>query len=126
VTEDGVLFYDGRCPGCRAFTHLILWADTGRHLRSAPLDSPEADRVLGHLSKEQRYGSFHLFSEGRLWSGGEAVGPTLEWLAPIRPVGRFIRRSPAASRVATAMYAFAARHRSRVAPVFRKVGPPPR
>jgi predicted DCC family thiol-disulfide oxidoreductase YuxK len=126
VTGEGILFYDARCPGCRAFTHLVLWADTGRRLRSAPLDSPEADRVLGHLSKERRYGSFHLYSEGRLWSGGEAVGPTLERVGPVRPVGRLIRRSPAASRLATAMYRFAARHRGRVAPLFRRVGRPPR
>jgi predicted DCC family thiol-disulfide oxidoreductase YuxK len=126
VTGEGILFYDARCPGCRAFAHLILWADTGRRLRSAPLDSPEADRILGHLSKEQRYGSFHLFSEGTLWSGGDAIGPTLERLSSMGAVGRFLRRSPAASRAATAVYGFAARHRGRVAPLFRGVGPPPR
>jgi predicted DCC family thiol-disulfide oxidoreductase YuxK len=121
-----VLFYDARCPGCRAFTHLILWADTDRRLRSAPLDSPEADRALGHLSKEERYGSFHLLSGNRVWSGGDAVGPTLERLRPVRSVGRLVRRSPAAGRAATTLYDFASRHRARVAPLFRRVGRPPR
>lgn len=126
MTGQAVLFYDARCPGCRAFTHLILWADTERRLRSAPLDSPEADRVLGHLSKDARYGSFHLLSGNRLWSGGDAVGPTLERLRPVRSVGRLIRRSQAAGRAVAALYDFASHHRSRVAPLFRRVGRPPR
>jgi predicted DCC family thiol-disulfide oxidoreductase YuxK len=125
VTE-AVLFYDARCPGCRAFTHLILWADTDRRLRSAALDSPEADRALGHLPEEARYGSFHLLAGDRVWSGGEAVGPTLERLRPVRSVGRLILRSPAAGRAASALYEFASRHRSRVAPLFRRVGRPSR
>jgi predicted DCC family thiol-disulfide oxidoreductase YuxK len=126
VTGQAVLFYDARCPGCRAFTHLILWADTERRLRSAPLDSPEADRALGHLPKEARFGSFHLLSGDRLWSGGDAVGPTLERLRPVRSVGRLILRSPTAGRAAAALYDFASRNRAWVAPLFRRVGRPPR
>jgi predicted DCC family thiol-disulfide oxidoreductase YuxK len=124
--SEAVLFYDARCPGCRAFTHLILWADTDHGLRSSPLDSPEADRALGHLSREARYGSFHLLEGDRLWSGGDAVGPTLERLRPVRGVGRLIRRSPAAGRATAALYDLASRHRGRVAPLFRRIGRPPR
>jgi predicted DCC family thiol-disulfide oxidoreductase YuxK len=121
-----VLFYDGECPFCRAATHAILRADTGRRLRTAPLDSPEADGTLGHLPRRERYGSFHLAVGGRLWSGGAAMGPLLELLGPLRPVGRFLRRSPTGRRAVTAAYDFVSHHRGKVAPLFRRVGRPSR
>jgi predicted DCC family thiol-disulfide oxidoreductase YuxK len=121
-----VVFYDGKCPLCRASIHTVLLADTGRRLRSAPLDSPEADRMLGRLSKEDRYGSFHLVKGDRLWSGAAAVGPLLDLLPPLAWAGGLLRRSPAGRRVASAVYGFVARHRGRVAPMFRGIGPPPR
>jgi predicted DCC family thiol-disulfide oxidoreductase YuxK len=121
-----VVFYDAKCPLCRASIHAVLRADTRRRLRSAPLDSPEADRMLGRLSKEDRFGSFHLVQGDRLWSGGAAVGPLLDLLPPVAWAGGLLRRSPAGRRAATAVYRFVARHRGRVASVFRGVGPPPR
>jgi predicted DCC family thiol-disulfide oxidoreductase YuxK len=126
MAEQAVLFYDADCPFCRAATHAFLRADTERRLRSAPLDSPEADRRLGHLSRHERYGSFHLAVGSRLWSGGAAMGPLLELIRPLRPVGRFLRRSPTGRRAVSAAYDFVSHHRGRVAPLFRRVGRPPR
>jgi predicted DCC family thiol-disulfide oxidoreductase YuxK len=82
--------------------------------------------MLGRLPREDRYGSFHLVQGDRLWSGSAAVGPLLDLLPPLAWVGGLLRRSPAGRRAASAVYGFVARHRSRVAPMFRGVGPPPR
>jgi predicted DCC family thiol-disulfide oxidoreductase YuxK len=82
--------------------------------------------MLGRLSKEDRYGSFHLVNGDRLWSGGAAVGPLLDLLPPLAWAGRLLQRSPVGRRAVSAVYGFVARHRGRVAPVFRGVGPPPR
>lgn len=121
-----MVFYDAGCPLCRTAIHAVLRADSGRRLRSAALDSPEADRILGHLSERERYGSFHLARGDRLYSGGAAVGPLLDLLPSLRPAGRLLRRSPGARRAVSAVYDFVARHRGRVAPLLRRVGPPPR
>jgi predicted DCC family thiol-disulfide oxidoreductase YuxK len=104
----------------------VLAADTRKRLRTAPLDSPEADRLLGHLSDDVRQGSFHLAVEERVWSGGDAVGPLLELLEPIRPVGRWIRRSPRARTIAAAAYDTVSRHRHRIGRILPRTGPPPR
>jgi predicted DCC family thiol-disulfide oxidoreductase YuxK len=101
-------------------------ADTRKRLRSAPLDSPEADRLLGHLSDEARHGSFHLVVGDRVLSGGEAVGPLLELLEPVRPVGRWIGRSPRARRLAASAYDLVARHRHRIGRILPPIGPPSR
>ncbi|HEX2032429.1 MAG TPA: DCC1-like thiol-disulfide oxidoreductase family protein [Actinomycetota bacterium] len=124
--NEAILFYDGACPVCRLTARLAVAADTERRLRTATLDSPDADRHLGKLSKEDRFGSFHLVVEGRLISGGEAVGPTLEQLRRMRPVGRFIGRSPAARRAAAWAYGVVSRNRGRIGKVLPDVAPPSR
>ena len=109
-----VLFYDGDCRACRTFTNLVLKADTRRRIRTAPLDSPEADQVLGHLSDRRRFGSFHLAIDDRVVSGGDAVGPLLELLPALRPVGALIQSSPVAGRGAHTLYHALARNRGRI------------
>lgn len=126
MMDEAILFYDGACPVCRLTARLAVAADTERRLRTATLDSPDADRHLGGLSTEERFGSFHLVVDGRLVSGGEAVGPALEVLRPVRPVGRLIRRSPAARRAAARAYEFVSRNRGGIGKVLPDVAPPDR
>ncbi|MGH2662597.1 MAG: DCC1-like thiol-disulfide oxidoreductase family protein [Actinomycetota bacterium] len=121
-----VLFYDGECRACRTFTNLVLKADTRRRIRTAPLDSPEADRLLGHLPERRRFGSFHLAVGDRVVSGGAAVGPLLELLPPLRPAGKLIRRSPVARRAAHALYHALARNRGRIGRLLPRAGDPSR
>jgi hypothetical protein len=104
----------------------VLAADTRKRLRTAPLDSPEADRLLGHLPDHVRSGSFHLAVGDRVVSGGPAVGPLLELLEPVRPVGRWITRSPRARAIAAAAYDAVSRHRHRIGRLLPPTGPPPR
>lgn len=126
MTSEAILFYDARCGACRVFVRLILAADTARRLRTAPLDSSEADRHLGPLTEQTRYGSFHLAVNGRVVSGGQAVGPLLELLPALRPLGRLLGRSAGARRAAEALYDALARNRGRLRRFLPRVGPPPR
>lgn len=118
------LFYDAECPACRLFARLVLAADTERRIRTAPLDSPEADRALGGLEEEERYGSFHLVVGGRRASAGAGVGPLLEEARLTRPLGRVVRRSATARRVAAGLYDVASRSRGALARVLPRVDLP--
>ena len=113
--EPAVLFYDAGCPGCRLFARIVLAADRERRIRTAPLDSPEADRVLGWMPRKRRFGSYHLVVGGRVASGPWGMGPLLEQPSLLRPLGRLVRRSPTARAAAAGAYRFAARHRGTVA-----------
>lgn len=113
--EPAILFYDAGCPGCRLFARVILAADTERRIRTAPLDSAEADRVLGAMPERQRFGSYHLVVGDRVASGASGMGPLLEQAGLLRPLGRLVRRSPTARAAAAGAYRFAARHRAKIA-----------
>jgi hypothetical protein len=96
-------------------------------LRSATLDSPEADRYLGGLSRKERYGAFHLYLDGRrVLSGPDAIGPLLEILPPLRAAGRFLSRSERARGVSTRLYRALAGRRALIGRFLPRVGPPPR
>lgn len=125
--EGPILFYDGECKSCTLAARLILAADTGKRLRSATLDSPEADRYLGGLSRKERYGAFHLYLDGRrVLSGPDAIGPLLEILPPLRAAGRFLGRSERARGVSTRLYRALAGQRALIGRFLPRVGPPPR
>jgi predicted DCC family thiol-disulfide oxidoreductase YuxK len=113
--EPAILFYDAGCPGCRLFARGILAADTERRIRTAPLDSAEADRVLGGMLERERFGSYHLVVGDRVASGAGGMGPLLEQPRLLRPLGRLVRRSRAARAAAAGAYRFIARHRGKVA-----------
>jgi predicted DCC family thiol-disulfide oxidoreductase YuxK len=126
VDESPIVFYDGKCKVCRLTIRLVLAADTRRRLRSAALDSPDADRHLRRLSKEDRYGSFHLYSDGQVLSGSDAIGPLLELLPPLRAAGRFLDRSERAHRAIGWLYEGISRRRGLIGRLLPRVGPPPR
>ena len=112
---EAILFYDAGCPGCRLFARIILAADRERRIRTAPLDSPDADRLLGGISKRRRFGSYHLVVGNRVASGASGMGPLLELPSLLRPLGRLVRHSRTARAAAAGAYRFAARHRGKIA-----------
>jgi predicted DCC family thiol-disulfide oxidoreductase YuxK len=124
LTERVILFYDRACPVCRLFARLFLLADTERRMRTAPLDSPQADRLIGHLPHRTRYGSYHLVVGNRLASGGAGIGVLLEQPRLIRPVGRLVRRFRALRRLMAGLYRLIARNRARMAPFVPRVDLP--
>ncbi|MGH2766151.1 MAG: hypothetical protein ACRDKA_09595, partial [Actinomycetota bacterium] len=94
---------------------IVLAADRERRIRTAPLDSPEADRLLGGLSREERFGSYHLVMSARRASGAPGMGPLLEQASLLRPLGRLVRRWPVARGLASGAYRITSRHRGKVA-----------
>jgi predicted DCC family thiol-disulfide oxidoreductase YuxK len=124
MTDRVILFYDGACPVCRLFTRLFLLADTERRIRTAPLDSAQADRLIGHLPHRTRYGSYHLVVGNRLASGGPGIGVLLEQPKLIRPLGRLIRRFRTLRRLMAGLYRLIASNRTRMAPFMPRVDLP--
>ncbi|MGH2678014.1 MAG: DCC1-like thiol-disulfide oxidoreductase family protein [Actinomycetota bacterium] len=122
--SEAVLFYDARCPACRLFARLVLAVDTERRIRTAPLDSAEADRLLGGLPKDRRFGSYHIVVGDRVASGGSGIGPLLEQTRLLRPAGRLVRRSALAARLASGAYGVAFRTRRLLARVLPPVSLP--
>ena len=121
---EAILFYDAGCPGCRLFARIILAADRERRIRTAPLDSPDADWVLGGMSKRRRFGSYHLVVGNRVASGASGMGPMLEQPSLLRPLGRLVRHSRTARAAAAGVYRFAARHRGKIARLVPRVDLP--
>lgn len=104
-----VVLYDRDCGFCRwSLAQLLRW-DRERRLRPVPLQSPEAERLLGGLSPEQRLESAHVvLPDGSRYSGGDAMAPTLRLLpggAPVAPVAR------AMSGLSRVSYRWVAGHR---------------
>jgi predicted DCC family thiol-disulfide oxidoreductase YuxK len=120
------VFYDGECKVCRLTVRLVLAADTQKRLRSATLDSREADRHLGQLPKKERYGSFHLYRDGRILSGPDAIGSLLEQLPALRAAGRFLGRSERGRGVSGWLYGAVSQRRALIGRFLPSIGPPPR
>lgn len=119
-----VLFYDATCPACRLFARLLLAADREGRIRTAPLDSPEAERLLAGMPRDRRFGSYHLVVGDRVASGASGMGPLLEQASLLRPLGRLVRRSRAARAAAATAYRFTSRHRGKVAGMLPRVDLP--
>ncbi len=107
-----VLLYDADCGFCRWAVRRVLGWDRGRRVRACALQDPEAARWLGGLPEEVRMASWHLVDpEGRVASGGRAVGPLLRLLPFGRPLAALVDAFPG---VTEAAYRWVARHRSRL------------
>jgi len=74
-TRSAVL-YDANCRFCRWSLSWLLRLDRRRSLRPVALDSSEADALVGGMSDDERFGSWHLAVPGQdVSSGGAAVAP---------------------------------------------------
>ena len=70
------VLYDADCGFCRYTLALLLRLDRDRRLLPVRIQGPDGDRLLGHLTPEQRLASAHVVTpEGRVYSGGNAVVP---------------------------------------------------
>ena len=108
--SDAVVFFDADCGFCRwAVDKLLAWDRAGR-LRPAPLQGPEAERLLPGLSEETRMASWHLVLDGKVYSGGAAAAPLLRLLPGGRPLAPVVAAFPGVSDRA---YRLVARNRDR-------------
>lgn len=80
-------------------------------IRSAPLTSAEADRLLPGVGEEERYSQAWLIGEGHVHAGHEAGWHTL-YLAPGGWLLRPLRWLPFFQPVSRAVYRWIADHRS--------------
>ncbi len=68
------LYYDDSCGPCRLLAHASE-AVSRHRVVATPLDSPDAERALGALPRERRFGSAHLERAGELRSGDALTSP---------------------------------------------------
>lgn len=81
------VLYDADCGFCRYTLAALLRFDRDRRLLPVPIQGPDGNRLLGHLTPEQRLASAHVVTpEGRVYSGGDAVAPILRVLPGMAPV----------------------------------------
>lgn len=103
------LLYDADCGFCRWSVGKILRWDRRGRLRAVPLQSPEAEGMLGGVEPEHRMESWHLLTtDGHLYGGGAAVAPLMRLLPGGRPVAALATAFPG---VTDAAYRWVARRR---------------
>jgi predicted DCC family thiol-disulfide oxidoreductase YuxK len=67
--EQAIILYDADCGFCRWATDKLLAWDRRRRLRPVALQDPEAEKLLPGMPEEQKMGSWHLVSDGRIYFG---------------------------------------------------------
>ena len=108
------VLYDAGCRLCRFAARVVAELDRGRNLALLGLDDASADRLLEHVSGEERGSSLRLvLPDGRMISAGAAALGVLERLPATRPLARTATLLHA-QRAAEALYAFVARNRDRL------------
>jgi predicted DCC family thiol-disulfide oxidoreductase YuxK len=92
-----LLLFDADCGFCRWSVDRVLAWDRGRRLHAVPLQHPHADRLLPGIDPEAKMSSWHLVSEGRVYSGGAAVPPLFRLLPGGRPLAALAAAFPGAT-----------------------------
>ncbi|MGH8903603.1 MAG: hypothetical protein ACRDYA_18510 [Egibacteraceae bacterium] len=99
---------------------LVRAWDPGERLAIVPLDHPCADRLVGHLEHERRYGSMHLVTpDGCIHSAGDAIAATATYLDGAGWVGTLHRRSPAVRRLIARGYELVSEQRGSLSNLVR-------
>ena len=87
-----VLLYDADCRLCRFTARVVARLDRRRSLALLGLEDAPADRLLEHVSEDERGSSLRLvLPDGRLLSAGAAALGVLERLPATRPLARLGR-----------------------------------
>jgi predicted DCC family thiol-disulfide oxidoreductase YuxK len=104
-----LVLYDEDCGFCRWSLDRVLRWDRGGHLRAAPIQSEEGDKLLADLSEQDRLASWHLVTpDGRRYSGGAATGPMARLLPAGAPIAFLAESFP---RSTDRLYRWVARYR---------------
>jgi len=74
MSEPVRLYFDASCGPCTVFARVSGAMGRGR-IRLGSLSGPEADRELGGMVSEERFGAFHLVGAAGITTGEEAVVP---------------------------------------------------
>jgi predicted DCC family thiol-disulfide oxidoreductase YuxK len=88
--DEAVVLYDRDCGICTwAAERLRAWDGSRERLRFVPLQSGEADELLGGMDRDRRFAS-----GGRIHSAGAAAVPVLRLLPGGRPLAWLAERMP--------------------------------
>jgi predicted DCC family thiol-disulfide oxidoreductase YuxK len=109
-----VLLYDADCRLCRFAARVVAALDRRKKLALLGLRDAPADRLLAHVSEDERASSLRLvLPDGCMLSAGAAALGVLERLPATRPLARsaaLLHFEPAAET----LYALVARNRDRL------------
>jgi predicted DCC family thiol-disulfide oxidoreductase YuxK len=114
--RQAVILYDEGCGFCKWSLDRILAWDHARRLRPAPIQSEEGERLLAAVEPAARLDSWHLVSDGEVFSAGAAAAPLARILPGGRPLAAMFTTFPAQTDRA---YRYVARHRDRWARLLR-------
>jgi predicted DCC family thiol-disulfide oxidoreductase YuxK len=109
------VLYDRDCGFCAwSADKLRRWDGHRKRLRFVPLQAAETDGLLGPMSHDERFASWHVVTQGRVSSGGAALGPVLRALPGGFPAAVIVERFP---RTTESVYRLVSANRLRLGAV---------
>ncbi|MHB8642551.1 MAG: thiol-disulfide oxidoreductase DCC family protein [Gaiellaceae bacterium] len=108
--RQSVVLYDADCGFCKWSLDKILAWDRAKRLRAAAIQSEEGERLLAGLEPTVQLDSWHLVSDGNLFSAGAAAAPLARLLPGGRPLAALFDAFP---HLTEAAYRYVAGHRDR-------------
>jgi predicted DCC family thiol-disulfide oxidoreductase YuxK len=98
--DEAVVLYDRDCGICTwSAERLRAWDGPRERLRFVPLQSAEADELLGDMDRNRRFASWHVATGGRIHSAGAAAAPVLRLLPGGHPLAWLAERLPATTEL---------------------------
>jgi len=95
------VLYDRDCGLCTwSAEQLRRWDGHRERLRFVPLQSSEADELLGDMDPGLRFASWHVWADGEVVSAGAAAVPVLRRLPGGRPLAWLVQRLPRTTELA--------------------------
>jgi predicted DCC family thiol-disulfide oxidoreductase YuxK len=99
--DQAAVLYDRDCGLCTwSAERLRGWDGPRDRLRFVPLQSAEADELLGSMDRDRRYASWHVVADGQLRSAGAAAVPVLRRLPGAAPLAWLAERLPRTTELA--------------------------
>lgn len=110
--EQAVVLYDRDCGLCTwSAERLRTWDGPRRRLRFVPLQTVEAEELLGDMASNRRFASWHVVNDGVVSSAGAAFGPVLRLVPGGRQLARIAEALPRTTQV---LYRLVADNRERI------------
>jgi predicted DCC family thiol-disulfide oxidoreductase YuxK len=118
VTADpqSAVLYDRDCAFCKWSLDKILAWDRSNRLRAVAIQSEEGEQLLAAVDPQLRLDSWHLVSDGKVFSAGAAAEPLARLLPWGRPLAAVFGAFPGLTERA---YRYVAGHRDRWARLLR-------
>jgi predicted DCC family thiol-disulfide oxidoreductase YuxK len=113
---ESLVLYDQDCAFCKWSLDKILAWDRSKRLRAVAIQSEEGEQLLAGVDPQLRLDSWHLVSDGKVFSAGAAAEPLARLLPWGRPLAAVFGAFPGLTERA---YRYVAGHRDRWARLLR-------